>query len=504
MKPHNRLPLRILRTTALRLAVRYLLLYLVLLVTAVFLLRWSANWAIDKQVSKDLKRELARLLQACPSGEPDCLSLMLKQEEESEDKDEEDKDNKDKDKDEDEVLEKANQGFVFLVLSPTGKHLAGDMLDWLGNEAPPVDGEVHTKWFDEEILPRERFDDDAYVPIVAHKYGNGNHLILGRIVEQAGELQEIADYLLEGLGIAVLLALAIGMSVGQSVLKRMDQVSQTASEIVAGDLSRRIPISGRRDEFDILGEQLNKMLDRIEHLLQQMREVTDNIAHDLRSPLTRLRSHLEITLLEKRSDEEYREVLRQGIADVDSLIKTFQALLGIAQVEAGNHRTGWGIVRLDVLVEDLLDLYKPVAEECAQKLSFEGQGKTEVIGSRELLAEAISNLLENAIKYTPHNGLICVKLSSVSEVVQLTVSDTGNGIPQSEKEHVFERFVRLESARNTPGNGLGLSLVKAVANLHHAKVFLEDGHPGLIVRLTFPPHDALEISEHESRKLIET
>jgi signal transduction histidine kinase len=214
--------------------------------------------------------------------------------------------------------------------------------------------------------------------------------------------------------------------------------------------------------------------------------VTDNVAHDLRSPLTRLRNRLEVTLLEPRSEGEYREVIRQGIEDADSLIRTFNALLGIAQAEAGNHRAQWGPVNLNQVVSDLEDLYRPLAEEKGQTLEFIRDGEREIAGSRHLIAQALGNLIENAIKYTPEGGAVRLVVSPSNSEVIVSVSDTGPGIPVADRERVLERFVRLENSRHTPGNGLGLSLVKAVCKLHQARLALDDANPGLVVTLRFP------------------
>lgn len=195
-------------------------------------------------------------------------------------------------------------------------------------------------------------------------------------------------------------------------------------------------------------------------------------------------------MLEHRDETEYRDAINQGIDDADSLIKTFNALLGIAQTEAGNHRTEWKPVRLDTLASDLVDLYRPVAEKQGQTFEFEPGPKAEFTGSRDLLAQAIGNLLENAIKYTPEKGTVSLRVIPTDDYIEVSVSDSGPGIPESEREHVLERFVRLENSRHTPGNGLGLSLVSAVAKLHKAELQLSDAHPGLHVSLRFPREGA--------------
>jgi signal transduction histidine kinase len=285
---------------------------------------------------------------------------------------------------------------------------------------------------------------------------------------------------------AVLLALAMGVTLGRTILGRMDTISRAAGEIMAGDLSRRVPASGSNDEFDALAERLNSMLDRIQQLIKGTREVTDNVAHDLRSPLSRLRNRPEITLLECRSKDEYRDAIGKTIEDAESLIRTFNTMLGIAQLDSGNNRTQWGHVDLNTLASDLEELYKPVAGQKGQEFRLVTGDPAEITGSRDLLAQAIGNLLDNAIKYTPEDGAILLQVKRLEDAIEVMVRDSGAGIPAAEREHVLERFVRLESSRHTQGNGLGLSLVKAVAHLHGAGLRLGDAGPGLTVTLRFP------------------
>ena len=321
--------------------------------------------------------------------------------------------------------------------------------------------------------------------MIATALPGGNRLLLADGTEQTGGLREIIDYLLDVLSAAIVLSLLMGVMLGRVILRRMDTISRAAADIMAGDLTRRVPLSARKDEFDVLAGRLNAMLDRIQQLIHGIRDVTDNIAHDLRSPLSRLRNRMEVTLLEPRDGAEYRQALQHGIEDADSLIKTFNALLSIAQAEAGNHRSEWVSVDLNSLARDLAELYEPAAEEKQQHLEFITADHAVITGSRDLLAQAIGNLLENAIKHTPQDGTIRLELVSSENAVELKVSDTGPGIPAFERERVLERFVRLQNSRDTPGNGLGLSLVRAVSILHNAQLQLGDAKPGLVVSLRF-------------------
>ncbi|HWK43578.1 MAG TPA: ATP-binding protein [Stellaceae bacterium] len=311
----------------------------------------------------------------------------------------------------------------------------------------------------------------------------GYQLLVGR------DTQERSDFdarMRQALGWSALLTVMLGLLGGvllsRRLLARLEAINRTSSSIIAGDFSRRIPRHGSNDEFDHLAENLNGMLDRIERLMAAMRQVTDNIAHDLRSPLGRLRSRIEVTLLEEPSMERYRETLERTIADADGLLATFSALLDIAEAEAGSRQETRGPVDLGEIIVNLVDLYEPVAEEAGLRLTLTldrpastmATSPLIVSGNRHLLSQAIANLVENALKYTPSGGTVAITAGRSGDQVRLTVTDSGPGIPATERERVFDRFYRVESSRTTPGNGLGLSLVKAVISLHGGEVVLDD------------------------------
>ncbi|NOZ38321.1 MAG: HAMP domain-containing histidine kinase, partial [Gammaproteobacteria bacterium] len=281
------------------------------------------------------------------------------------------------------------------------------------------------------------------------------------------------------------LALIMGWRLGRTLLARVDLINETAERVTEGDLSHRVPLSGQHDEFDELAGHINSMLARIEILLMGMRQVTDNIAHDLRRPLARMRNRIEVTLLDSRENEEYRRAMQETKGDAEELMQTFNALLEIAQAEAGSYRGEWVEVNLSVLLQDLYELYEDQAAEHNWQFKAEIEDGLKVKGNRQLLAQALTNLLDNAFKFTQKGGLIQLQAKHRQGKIQLCVSDNGPGIPADQKENVTHRFVRLESARSTPGNGLGLSLVKAVADLHKARLELKDNSPGLRVVIEF-------------------
>ncbi|MEN8175284.1 MAG: ATP-binding protein [Pseudomonadota bacterium] len=459
---------RLLKTTAIRLALRYAALYALVLGLTLGALFWTTSRYIDADVVSLIEQDLAALQKEFQGGGTESLipaiGQWMKQD----------------------LAEEQEHQPVYLLVSAHGERLAGNLLAWPEDVPRSTDGEVENSWIDEEVIPREVYDDDAYWPVITTRLPDGNRLLVSRNVEQAQVLQETTEYLVEILSAAMVLAIIMSITLGRAILARMEVISRTASDIAEGNLSRRIPQSERNDEFDVLAGRLNAMLDRIQQLIAGIREVTDNVAHDLRSPLNRLRSRFEVTLLEPRSDEEYRDALRHSVQDTQSLINTFNALLNIAQAEAGNHRSEWGTISLDRLATDLADLYRPSAEDRQQTLKLHFDEYVEIIGSRNLLAQAVGNLLENAIKYTPADGAIRLTVRYADDAAEIVVADSGPGIPDAEKEHVLERFVRLESSRQTPGNGLGLSLVQAVATLHQAELELADANPGLRVTIRFP------------------
>lgn len=455
---------RIFQTTAVRLALKYVLAYALVLALALAALLLFTTHAPDAQVDARLAEEFASLAREAGSDTAAMAAAL--------------------DRRQAGALE---DGRFYLLLSPDGERLAGNLLMWPEDEQPiPVDGAVHYVWLDEDAIPGGLYQDEVYLPVVAANLPDGSVILLTRAVAQVFGLREGAEYLAHILGAAVLLSLALGIALGRSILGRMDAIGRTASDIMAGNLAQRVPVSGKDDEFDALAHRLNAMLERIQQLIRGLRETTDNIAHDLRGPLSRLKNRLEVTLLESRSEEEYRRAMQHGIEDADGLIRTFNALLGIAQVEAGNHRSEWGTVDLSELAADLAELYQPAAEEAGHAFEFSDAATGAVVGSRALLAQALGNLLENAIKYTPRGGAIRFRLKPAADAVEIAVEDTGPGVPEGEREHVLERFVRLNSARDTPGNGLGLSLVQAVARLHKAELKLADARPGLVVTLRIP------------------
>jgi signal transduction histidine kinase len=284
----------------------------------------------------------------------------------------------------------------------------------------------------------------------------------------------------------VLLAFTGGLLLSRRTVRKIERINQTARSIISGDLSRRIPVTNRNDDFDQLADNLNQMLDRIQTLMEDIRRVSDNIAHDLRTPLTRLRQHLEEARQEEDAESRTAANLESSIKEADSLLVTFNALLRIARIEAGEMKAGFASLDFRTLLDDVVEFYEPLAEEKSQQLKVELRNNITSLGDRDLLFQALANVIENAIKYTPVNGKIEISLAQRHEEAVITISDNGPGIPEAEREKVFRRFYRLDQSRSTSGNGLGLSMVSAVITMHNGIINLMDNRPGLRTEMRFP------------------
>jgi signal transduction histidine kinase len=457
---------RLLRTTAVRTSLWYAFLNILLAGTALGVYHWATSRYVDAQLSTGLYDEFVDLRDIAEKGGFQALKR--------------------------EVASRSRAprqgGRYYLLVDSSLRKVAGNLVRWPKEDDDQValDETVHAAWIDDDMISGALDDEDEYWPVIGKRFNDGSILLLSRSVAQADEMQLFSIYALSSLLVViVVLALTMGVFMGRTILRRIDSISATAETIVGGDLSRRMPLSGRSDEFDHLGERLNRMLDRIEQLMQGMREVTDNVAHDLRRPLTRLRNRFDMLLLEERSPEEYRQAMEEAIHDTEDLMKTFNTMLQIAQTEAGTLRVKMEPVDLAGVAHQVAGFYRPVAEQRMQRVLVDARRPVTVRGNRDLLSQALGNLLDNAIKYSPQQGLILVQVEHAADSVRLSVSDTGPGIPAGERERVLQRFTRLDHARSSPGNGLGLSLVNAIARLHQATISFADNAPGLIVTMTF-------------------
>ncbi len=372
---------------------------------------------------------------------------------------------------------------VYLLTDPLGERIAGNLDRW-----PDVDPDA-SGWLDFSVqVPTGDTFERRRAHAASFSLAGDFRLLVGREVEDRLQIQSLIKQAIGwGLALTLLLGLAGGFAISRGMLGRVDAINRTTRRIMAGELGQRIALSGTRDEFDQLAANLNAMLDQIERLLQGMRQVTDNVAHDLRTPLNRLRTRIEVALMGEPDRAESRVVLEQTLVDAETMIGTFNALLEIARAEAGSDRAGFAPVDLAKLTQDLAELYEPLAED--QDVTFERSCPADawVRANEHLLAQAVANLLDNAIKYTPAGGRVQLLVERAPGGLAITVADSGPGIPAADRQRVLERFVRLDATRSTPGNGLGLSLVNAVAKLHGAELVLGDNQPGLTVRLELAP-----------------
>ena len=373
---------------------------------------------------------------------------------------------------------------LYLLLDAAGSRLAGNL-----TELPP---ELARAPHGSTLRYRGASGNEARLAVARSITLADGRLVVGRDVEQRSSfLRRVMGWSLAGFGALAVTGLAGGLLLGRGLLARIESINVATRSIMAGNLSRRIPLAGTGDEIDGLADNLNAMLDRIEELMLALREVSDNIAHDLKTPLNRLRNRAERALAEAAGEAGYRDGLEHVIEEADSLIKTFNALLLIARLEAGALEKTLEDVAIGEVVRDVVDLYEPVAEEQGLQLVVETARAPILRGNRQLIGQALANLVDNAIKYsagtTPAGGgevSIDAKVSGAHCII--IVADRGPGIGEQDRERAVRRFVRLDKSRSKPGTGLGLSLVAAVARLHGGVLKLEDNRPGLRAVLMLP------------------
>jgi signal transduction histidine kinase len=376
---------------------------------------------------------------------------------------------------------------LFLVLSSTGSPIAGNL-----STAPDVNAPR------EQLITREVVRDGKAHRgrLLLHSLPDGGLLVVGRDLSEQESIQFLVwRALASGAGISLLLAVVGALVFRQQIEARIGEIRRTAAEIEAGDLTRRIPVLSN-DEFGLLNQDINRMLDRIEQLMDGIRHVSNAIAHDLRTPLSRIRSKLDDAIRHDMTVEILSDAAHEAIAGVDDLILVFEKLLQIAEAESGMREQSFEPVDLSRIASDMVELYDATAEEQQLVLKASLGNEAPAHGDRNLLASAVANLIDNAIKYAGPGATIEISTSSNADTASITVRDNGSGIPMEQLPKVTERFYRLDSSRSLPGNGLGLSIVSAIATLHRGKFILENDN-GLIARITLPR--ATEIAKDKSR-----
>jgi len=467
---------KLVRSTAFRLTLVYLVIFA--LYAAALLVYFALNTGrlITEQITETVDDEIAELTEQYTIGSWRQLTTII----------------------ENRSLRPGSS--LYLFTAPSGQAIAGNV----GSLAPGVidkDGWSETVY--RRLDEQETAQHSALVRVT--RLSGGFRLLVGRDLEERARMREIIVAAARGsVALVIVMGLAGGFFVARRVLKRFDAVTETTQRIMAGDLSGRLPVTGIGDELDRLAMNLNDMLERIEALMRGLKEVSDNIAHDLKTPLTRLRNRCEAALRSAKSESEYRDALQDMIEESDGLIRTFDALLMIARAESGQARENMTEFDGSEIVHGVAELYEPLAEEKGLTLKVGDSVPAVIKGNRELLSQALANLVDNAIKYArlapsgevaaPNGGAAAQKPPSEivlaagqeRDRVLLSVADRGPGIPEADRARAIERFVRLDHGALEPGSGLGLSLAAAVARLHGGELRLEDNSPGLKVVIALP------------------
>jgi signal transduction histidine kinase len=458
---------KLFRTTTFRLSLTYLALFSAAAILAVAYIYWNTTVLLSQQLSQTIDAELKGLAEQYRAG---GLEQLVRT-----------------------VAERSGTpgNSLYLVADKDGRRLAGNLsgvTPELWNTLGPVEF-VYRRPAPGGVENRLAFANVFRLP-------SGYRLIVGRDIEDRRQLSRLVrTTMLWGLGVMALFGIGGGYWVSRRLLARVDALSATTRTIMEGDLAGRLPVNGSGDELDRLAENLNLMLARIEQLMAGLREVSDNIAHDLKTPLNRLRNRVEEALREPPVAPVYREALERTIEEADGLIKTFNALLSIARIEAGAGGENRENLDISALLGDVAELYEPVAEERGLELKAQAEVPIFIRADRQLVGQAIANLIDNAIKYgtvgaeAGGSGIkpdVTVSARTNGAVAEIVVTDRGPGVPLPDRERVLGRFVRLEASRSEPGSGLGLSLVAAVARLHGGALRLEDNEPGLRVILALP------------------
>src|SRR5262252_8015869 len=441
---------RLVRTHAFRLAVLYFLVFAASVLGVLLFVYWTSANFIERQTEATLDAEITGLAeQYSQRGLSGLIQIVAAR-----------------------SAGDRGDAMIYLVTDPDGKPLVGNIAGW------PAGVPIHSSWLS-FALERTVNGHIELRPARGRLFviPGGYRLLVGRDISDAAAFRgQVRSTLLWAGLIALGIGLMGGTVMGRNLLRRVEQVNRTSERVMAGNLSDRVPLDGTSDEFDQLAVNLNRMLDQIERLMTAMREVTDDVAHDLKTPLSRLRTGLERALAEPPAGSSQNDAIRAAIDEADRLLATFNALLSIAELESGARNDQAELVDLQEIAHSAADLYEPVAEERGFVLSVVVKPRVTIRGDRHLLSQAVANLLDNALKYAG-GGEIEILVFATDERAVLEVADHGPGVPEADRESVFDRFVRLEPSRTTPGNGLGLSLVRAIVRRHAGSVSLEDNRP---------------------------
>lgn len=447
---------RFLRSAALRFAALYALLFGVSALALALFVWWETAGLLDRRTDNAITADVESLAQRWQVGGLPALIITI----------------------ENRLAENVDDSAIYLLTDPAMRRVTGNLSSW------PTNVTVNRVWAE---LPIERAGIRSLARVRTFTLPGGFHLLVGRDVQVRAQLRDLlTGALLWALLVVLVLGLAGAVLIRGLFRRAMANISTTAAAISAGDLSRRVRISGRGDEFDRLSETINEMLERISRLMDGVRQVSNAIAHDLRTPITRARARLEDAALHAENEADLRAAIERATTDLDGIVAVFQALLRIAEIEAGSRRAAFAWFDAAPVLAGLVDLYSAPAEEGGLSLVFTCPERLALFGDRELVQQAIANLLDNALKFSPEGGVVQLSAADAGAAIMITVADHGPGIPDADRARATERFFRGETARTTPGSGLGLALVQAVAVLHGGALQLTDNAPGLAASLHLP------------------
>lgn len=457
---------RLLKTSTFRLSVVYLALFGLSVVTILAYVYLNTSVLLARQTNETIDAEITGLAEQYRSGGLQRLVRIVAE------------------------RSRSRGGGVYLLTMPDGRRLAG-------NIGSMPSGEEGADWVEFDFGPFAGEGDEQRTALARRFRLAGDYrLLVGRDIRAVRNFEALIQRtFIWALGLTLILGFIGGLLISRGFLARIEDIANTSQTIIAGDLTRRVPIVGSDDEIDRLARNLNDMLDEIERLMAVTRQVTDNVAHDLRTPLSRMRARIEDVLRTGRDGDAYRDALELTLEDTDRLLATFNALLSIARIESGLGRDALGPVDVSAALADAIELYEPVAEDRRVLVSHHVDPGLTANGDRQLLGQAFANLIDNAIKYAADGSarnetgpppMVVVSARRAGSQVEVSVADNGPGIAPLDRERVFSRFVRLEQSRTAPGSGLGLALVAAVVRLHGGEVRLEDNRPGLKAVVALP------------------
>ena len=444
------------RSAGIRLALVYAVLFGLSALALIGYLWWASTGLLTRQVDDSIQGDIVALIERWNAGGVPALARTIA----------------------DRLARRQQPDALYLLADPLLRPITGNVETW----PPGVDrpGAIYE-------LPVQRNDEAGLARVWRYDLPDGNHLLVGRDMRTRAALRDLVSAALLWAALFVALLGIVGAAAVRSLFRRLLLgVSDTAAAVEAGDLTRRVQLSSRDDEVDRLAALINAMLDRIGQLMEGVRAVSNNIAHDLRTPVTRARARLEDAASHAESVDELRAAMERAVADLDGITAVFEALLRIAEIEAGARRSAFARFDAAPLLAALAELYEPAAEERELALEAGVDGSLPVLGDAALIQQALANLLDNAVKFSPPGGHVRLWGRAQEGRVQLLVTDQGPGIPEADRDRAGERFFRGEAARQTPGFGLGLALARAVATLHGGALLLGDARPGLRASLDLP------------------